>query len=121
VSIYAARALWFHGDPDQALQRNREALALARELAHPFSLAYALTCAAALHQCRREGHAIPAQAEVTMTIAVEQRLPYWVACGTVLHGWALAAQGQATEGLMRMRQGLAAYCGMGVELLRRIF
>jgi len=56
-----------------------------------------------------------------MTIAVEQRLPYWVACGTVLQGWALAAQGQATEGLMRMRQGLAAYCGMGAELLRPYF
>jgi hypothetical protein len=36
---YAARALWLLGYPDQAFQRNREAPALARELAHPFGLA----------------------------------------------------------------------------------
>ena len=40
---YAAWALWFLGYPDQALKRSQEALTLARELSHPFSLAVALT------------------------------------------------------------------------------
>ena len=35
---YGAVTLWFLGYPDQALQRSHEALTLARELAHPFSL-----------------------------------------------------------------------------------
>ena len=35
---YAAVTLWWLGYPDQALQRSHEALTLARELAHPFSL-----------------------------------------------------------------------------------
>ena len=34
--------LWFLGYPDQALKRSHEALALAQELSHPYSLAYAL-------------------------------------------------------------------------------
>jgi predicted ATPase len=118
---YAARALWFLGYPDQALKRSHEALALARDLAHPFSLAYALTCAAALHQFRREGHATQAQAEAAITISLEQGLPYWVAWGTVLQGWALAAQGHGAEGLVQMRQGLAAYRATGAELLRPYF
>ena len=118
---YAARTLWFLGYPDHALQRNCEALALAQEVAHPFSLVYALTCAAALHQCRREGHATQAQAEAAISIATEQGLPYWVAWGTVLQGWALAVQGQGTEGLVRLRQGLAAYRETGAELLRPYF
>jgi adenylate cyclase len=41
------------GYPDQARQRSREALTLAQELAHPFSLAYTLYFAAFLHQLRR--------------------------------------------------------------------
>ena len=40
---YAGRVLWALGYADQALQRNHEALSLARELSHPHSLAVALT------------------------------------------------------------------------------
>ena len=39
---YACLALWFLGYPDQALKRSQEALTLAQELSHPFSLAFAL-------------------------------------------------------------------------------
>jgi predicted ATPase len=35
---YGAATLWWLGYPEQALQWSHEALALARELAHPFSL-----------------------------------------------------------------------------------
>ena len=38
---YAAWTLWYLGYPDQALKRSHEALTLAQELSHPFSLAYA--------------------------------------------------------------------------------
>ena len=43
---YAAWTLWMLGYPDQALQRRQEALTLAQELAHPFSLVAALSFAA---------------------------------------------------------------------------
>ena len=36
---YAAQSLWMLGYPEQALQKGREALVLARELGHPASLA----------------------------------------------------------------------------------
>ena len=36
---YAAWVLWLLGYPDQALKRSHEALTLAQELSHPFSLA----------------------------------------------------------------------------------
>ena len=38
---YAARTLWLLGYPEQALARLHEALALAHELSHPYSLAFA--------------------------------------------------------------------------------
>ena len=39
---WSALALWFLGYPDQALQQMHEALILAQDLAHPYSLAMAL-------------------------------------------------------------------------------
>ena len=51
---YAAAALWQLGYPEQALQRNHEAVTLAQDVSHPFSLAFALNFTARLHQLRRE-------------------------------------------------------------------
>jgi hypothetical protein len=52
---WAPHSLWHLGYLDQALTMSRQALAMAQELAHPFSLAAALDYAAMLHQFRREG------------------------------------------------------------------
>ncbi len=56
---WAPHALWSLGYPDQALAMSREALTLAQELSHPFSLAVALDYAAMLHQFRREPQCRP--------------------------------------------------------------
>ncbi len=78
--VYAALALWLLGYPDQALQRSHEALTLAQELAHPFSLAFALYFAARLHQFRREAQAAQERAEAAMALVDASRgLPIWLA------------------------------------------
>jgi predicted ATPase len=116
---YTAWVLWFLGYPDQALQRTDEALTLARELAPPFSLAFALDFAGVLHNFRREGQATQAQAEAAMALATEQGFPHWFALGTILRGWALAEQGE--EGTAQIRQGMAAWQAAGAELARPYF
>jgi predicted ATPase/class 3 adenylate cyclase len=113
---FVARVLWLLGYPDQALQRSQDALTRARELSHPFSLAYALGCTAAVHQLRREGQAAQERAEAAMVLSCEQGFALWLALGTFLRGWALAAQGQPAAGLAQLRQGLAAYQAMGTEV-----
>ncbi len=118
---YAAWVLWGLGSPDQGLQRSQEAVTLARELAHPHSLAAALGFAAWFHQFRREGRLTHEQAEAAITLATELGFPYWVVSGTILRGWALAEQGHGAEGIAQMRQGLAAYQAMGAEYMRTYF
>jgi predicted ATPase len=113
---YAAWGLWFLGYPDQALQRSQEALTLAQELSHPFSVAHALNYAAVLYQLRREGYAAQKQTEVGIVLAAEQGFPHWLALGTSWQGWALAEQGEAEKGIVQIRQGLAAVRAMGAEL-----
>ena len=114
----AALALWGLGYPEQALQRSGEALTLAQELAHPFSLAFALSEAALLHQCRREGLLTQERAERSITFSTEWGFASWVALGTILRGWALVQQGQSEEGIAQVRQGSAAIRTMGQELGR---
>ena len=74
-SAHAAWALWFLGQPDQALDRIKKALALARELSEPHGLAHALSFAAILHQLRREERmAQEATRRRHIAVATEHRL-----------------------------------------------
>jgi predicted ATPase len=114
----AAWTLWYLGCPDQGHMRIQEALARAQQIAHPFSLAYALTSAAVFHQCRREGRAAQERAAATIHLATEQGFPHWRAFDSILHGWALAQQGQAQEGSEQIRQGLIAFHATGAEQAR---
>jgi predicted ATPase len=126
---YAALTLWCLGYPDQALQRSHEALTLARELAHPFSLAYALIFAALLHQFRREWPLTQEWAEAARALSAEQGFAGLVALGTILRGWALAerdpepgaGQGQMEAGIAQMHQGLTAFRATGAETIRPYF
>ncbi|MBI3301053.1 MAG: AAA family ATPase, partial [Deltaproteobacteria bacterium] len=113
--LWAAWALWYLGYPDQALGRIHQALTLAHELSHPHSLATALGLAASLHQFRQERQAAQERAEATVVLSDEQGFPIWLAWGTILRGWALAVQGQE-EGIVQMRQGLAAWRATGAEV-----
>jgi predicted ATPase len=115
---YEAHALWTLGYPDQALQHSQQGQALAQEVAHPFSLAFALRNAAWLHQHRREAPAAQARAEAAIVIATDQGFPFLLAHGTALRGWALAEQGQSAEGIAEMQQGLAIFQTIGQEVGR---
>jgi predicted ATPase len=116
---YAAWVLWLLGYPDQALQRSHEALTLAQELSHPFSLTAALTLAAVLHQYRCEGPLTQERAEAAITLSTEQGFPLMYEA--ILLGWALAEQGQAGEGIAQIRQGLTTYRATGAEFARSYF
>jgi class 3 adenylate cyclase/predicted ATPase len=111
-------ALWYLGYPDQAMRRIQEALTLAQELSHPFSLALALDVASMVHHLRGEGQATQEQAEAAIALATEQGFPFFLAAGTIERGWALAEQGQGGEGIAQIRQGLPAFPAMGMEAYR---
>ncbi len=114
---FTAMALWFLGYPDQALKRIHEAVALAQELAHPYSIGYALSHAAIVHQNRREEQATQECAEAAIALCTEHGFPLFLAVSSIERGWALAAQGQETESIAQIRQGLAVYrtTGSGIN------
>jgi predicted ATPase len=113
---YAAWALWHLGYAEQAQTRLQEALTMARGLSHPYSMAYVLCFAAGLHQYLRHAPEAQAAAEEAIAISSEHGFPFWFAMGTCLYGWALAKQGQAEAGVVRIRHGIAAWRATGAEL-----
>jgi class 3 adenylate cyclase/predicted ATPase len=118
---HAARALWSLGAPDQGLTQNQEAVRLAQQVAHPFSLSVVLGFAAVFRQLRREVRCTQEHAEATIRLATEQGFSSWRAFGAMLHGWALAHQGRAQEGIAQITQGLRDYRATGAETNRPYF
>jgi TOMM system kinase/cyclase fusion protein len=115
------RTLWCLGYPDQALTQSQEAVTLAQQLAHPFSLNLAWCSAATLAQLRREVRSAQECAEAAISLAKEQGFPFWMAIGAILRGWALVQQGQIQEGIEQLHQGLRAHRATGAELDRPYF
>jgi predicted ATPase len=115
---YMAWALMLLGYPDQAVQRSHEALTLAQELSHPFTQAFASDFAARVYQLRREGQRAQMPAMACMALATEHGFTHRLASATTMWGWTLAQQGQGEEGLLQLRQGLAAYGATGAALAR---
>jgi predicted ATPase len=113
--LYGAFALWMLGYPDQAVRRGEEALAMANELANPVNLINTLLFVAAVHVLRRDLSAARQRAEAAMEMSVEQRHPNFLAYGTILHGWAQAAQDQGEDGIAEIKQGITAYRATGMR------
>ena len=104
------------GDPEQALARSGEVPAYAHELAHPNTLAVALTWGCIFRQLLRDLQNAQAQAKEVMALATEQGFPLYLAAGEVVHGWALANSGRAEDGIAEIRRGLRDYGATGAEM-----
>ena len=117
----AAWNLWILGHPDQALQSSHDALRLAQKLAHPFTLARALTGAAAFHLLRKEGDTAQEYVERYLALSTEHGLAFELVIGTIQRGEALARQGQVEEGIALLREGLTARQATGAEAERSYY
>jgi predicted ATPase len=104
-----AHALWCLGYPDQALAWSRRAVALARDLSHPTTLAFALGHAGILHYLRREPRLTLEVAEEALALSAGDGLDFWKAFAEILRGWSLVRQRRGAEGIESMRHGLEGY------------
>jgi len=110
-------ALWIHGFPDRALQRTLEAIMLARQLSHPYSLALALSFSAIVHQLNQNEHAVKESAQALIRLSTEREFAMWMPWGLVMQGWAIAHSGQLSEGIRQIREGVSAFRTTGAEVM----
>jgi predicted ATPase len=113
---YMALTLWLLGYPAQALTRSQQALTLGDERLSPFALAVALHYTGELRYLRREEFVAQEQAEAAIRLATEQGYAEVLRLATCLRGAAVAAQGQAAEGIAQIHQGLDLTRAIGNRL-----
>ncbi len=117
-------ALWHLGRPGEAAERCAAAIRVARDvIAHPFSLADALSTAAWVHQLRNEPGRVAELAENLLDLSTEKGFTS-VDLGNLQLGWAFVRSGdpeRGDEGLRRIQHGLAAYRSSGARLTEIYF
>ncbi len=109
-------SLWLLGYPDRALKTIRDAVALAKELGHPHSVAMAMQNLLMVHQFRREVQPTFEHANIMAALCREHGFQLWTAGAMILRGWASCSMGKEKEGIDEMEQGLASWRATGAEL-----
>jgi predicted ATPase len=104
------------GYPDQALAQSNPAIAEARRLAHPQTLAVTLGCGAILLSLVGDDAALDEWADRLVALTTEQGIPSWRALGTIHRGWVKVKNGDVTEGMSLLRSGSIAFRATGAEL-----
>jgi class 3 adenylate cyclase/predicted ATPase len=113
--VYGAQALWVLGFPDRALARIDEAIERGRQDGHPFSLAYALDFAAAIHCLRGEIGAARTRADEAIALCEQQNLPLWLALARALRAWTIA-RSDAERGIREFREALGELAATATEV-----
>ncbi len=102
------------GFPDQAEKKLEEALALARDLGYPFTLAVCLTTAANYYCIRRDFRRVPALVQETEALSREHGFGFYAEIITSFEMLALASEGRVEE-LMTMASRVSKVTDTGLE------
>ena len=104
---YEACYLWCLGYPDQAAERSRVALEMARQLDHSLSLVEVLCYAGCLFNAqRRDANGLYENSEALIQLSTEKNFSGWLDTGIYSQGEALILLGEVQKGLNFVRQGL---------------
>jgi len=104
------------GFPDQALARSDKAIAEARSLPHPPTLAMSLGMDALLLTIIGDNIGLEQRAEGLVAVANDQGFPFYRATAAIFRGWGKAKNADVTDGLSLLRAGSSAYCATGATV-----
>jgi class 3 adenylate cyclase/predicted ATPase len=107
-SAFLGVVLFCLGYPDQALERSNAAIAEARRLAHPPSLAGNLATGIRLLLLTGDNAALNERVDQLVAVTTEQGFPHWRAMVTICRGWLKVENGEVAEGISLLRGGSAA-------------
>jgi predicted ATPase len=112
-----SQTLWHCGYPDQSARAAARALAYSRQLGHAHTLSHAFWYAGMAAVFARDIATTCAYSNDCVALAGEHGFALWAAYGRILQGWADAQRGEATTGIARIRDGLAAAEATGARVL----
>ena len=98
--------LWFLGYPDQSLSRVSEALALAQDLGHPYTVAFAHYMTSVVHLLRGDAARALESAEKSFEMSLEQRFSLYVILSRISRGRAIGDLGRLGEARAEIELGI---------------
>ncbi|HSJ85356.1 MAG TPA: adenylate/guanylate cyclase domain-containing protein [Acidimicrobiia bacterium] len=104
--------LWQCGALERSVARLAESLQVARDIGHPYSIAYALYHNGFLALNRNRFEEAIERAHELAVVAEENDYLVWKTLSTVLEGVSLTALGQVEEGLAMTETGIDLYEGL---------
>src|SRR6516225_3903205 len=105
------------GYADEAITESQQALAYARDLSHPYTLAFALHVNCIFHQLRGDGTILRERADELVELATDQGFPHLRGSGRCFRAWAtIALEGSSEDAINEMREGLAEKRATGAEI-----
>jgi class 3 adenylate cyclase/predicted ATPase len=113
--VYLVRTLWVLGEVEQAEKLAVEAIAMARGLDHPFTLAFALAALSWVYSSFGYGGRTLELANEAIAISTQYSFELVLAWAKVSQGWALVANGQE-QGADSLISGLSAARAAGAGL-----
>jgi predicted ATPase len=113
ASMFSSWAFWMLGYPEQARRRAERTLALARELSHPFSLAWALQVCSIVGVFLHQWADVETIAETHSKLCAEQKSPFFSAMASANQAVALAKQGQCDRAISQLKQTIHSYRASG--------
>ena len=117
LQTYLGPVLLCLGFPDQALAMSSAAIAEARRLAHPPSLAGSLSLGAVLLSLDGNNAVLSEWIDQLFAVAAEQGFPHLGAQGTIYRGWAMVRNGDVAAGMSLIRRGSSAFCATEAQTL----
>ncbi len=104
--IMLARTLWILGEADEVETLVAEAIRMAREMEHPYTLAFTLVTASRIYSILRDIQRTLSLSEEAIMLSTKNSFEVPLAWAMSLQGWAMIEQGKE-NGLERLAEGLS--------------
>lgn len=109
------------GDFERLEQVEKEMVAMADTLRHPFTKGWALSFLMMRSTWSGDAEAALPRAIETISFCTRQSYPFWLFAGILVQGWSSAVTGNLEEGLATIEQGLEGWDATGSIICKGIF
>jgi class 3 adenylate cyclase len=93
---YSGMALWLYGKPEEAIASNDAAIAIARSVNHPFTLALALCFAQWTHQFNGDKARVKELSREALALSSKYGFTFWIGWAEMMLAWAEAGDDDGT-------------------------
>ncbi|NVO54199.1 AAA family ATPase [Rhodobacteraceae bacterium B1Z28] len=121
TSCFLSMAVWMRGEPDRALEIQKQAVAAAQELKHAHSVAQSLTYLCMLHLLRREPEEVRAVVDQLEDLSTKHSFVFMSLTATLWRSWVQAYVAPGPETILALRNSSEAWWASGAGNYKPFF